>query len=118
MAWSVVPATVIGRWPSVVSRARAHAAERLGDPLHRPPRERLVARQLEAPAVLAREDPGDEADERAGVRAVDRAPRRMQPAEPLAEDAQGLGAVLVDVDPERAHRPDRRLGVGGAAEAR
>ena len=44
-----------------------------------------------------------QADERAGVRAVDRPPRRTQAAQPLAEDAQRLGAVLVDVDAERAH---------------
>ena len=98
--------------------ARAHAAERLGDPTHRPPRERLVARQLEALTVLSGEDAGDQADERPGVRAVDRPPRRAQPTEALPEHAERVGAVLVDVDPERAHRRDRRLGVRGAAEAR
>ena len=98
--------------------ASAHAAERLGDPTHRPPRERLVARQLEALTVLSGEDAGDQPDERPGVRAVDRPPRRAQPTEALPEHAERVGAVLVDVDPEGAHRRDRRLGVRGAAEAR
>ena len=41
-----------------------------------------------------------------------------EPAEALAEDVQRVVVVLVDGDPERADRLDRRLGVGGAAEAR
>ena len=79
--------------------ASAHAAEWLGDPTHRPPRERLVARQLEALTVLSGEDAGDQPDERPGVRAVDRPPRRAQPTEALPEHAERVGAVLVDVHP-------------------
>ena len=52
------------------------------------------------------------------LRAVDRPAGRAQPAQALAEDAQRVVAVLVDRDAERAHRRDRRLGVGRAAEAR
>ena len=103
--------------PVVGLDARAHAAERLGDPLHRPGAERRVAGQLELLPVLAREDPGEQADERAGVGAVDRPARRGEAAQALAEDVQRVLAVLVDRDPEGAHRLDRRLGVGGAAEA-
>jgi hypothetical protein len=43
--------------------------------------------------------------------------RTSEPAEPLAEDAQRLGAVLVDVDSERPRGGDRRLGVRRAPEA-
>ena len=42
------PSTTSGAWPSVVSIGRAHPAQRLGDPLHRARRERLVADELEA----------------------------------------------------------------------
>ena len=42
---------------------------------------------------------------------------RDEPAQAVAVDAQRVVVVLVDRDPERAHRLDRRLGVGGAAEA-
>ena len=49
----------------------AHLRERPGDPLHRAPPERVVAGQLEATG-LAGEDPGQQADRRAGVAAVDR----------------------------------------------
>ena len=98
--------------------ARAHTAERLGDPPHRPPGERVVSHELEALTGLPGEDAGDQADERPGVRAVDRASRRTEAAEALAEHAERLGAVLVDVDAERAHRSDRRLGVRRAAEPR
>jgi hypothetical protein len=96
---------------------RSHATEGLGDPPHRPRRERVVAGELELLPVLAGKDAGEQPDERPRVRAVDRARRRREPAEPLPEDAQRVVTVLVDVDPERAHRRDRRLGVGGAAEA-
>ena len=91
--------------------------ERLGDPLHRPAAERGVAGELELLPLLAREDPGEQADERARVGAVDRPAGRDEPAQALAEDVQRVLAVLVDGDPERAHRLDRRLGVGRAAEA-
>ncbi len=97
--------------------AGAHAAQGLGDPFHRPPRERLVARQLER-ASLAREDAADQTHERAGVGAVDRAAGRPETVQAPPEDAQRVDVVLVDVDTEGAHRGHRGLGVGGAAEAR
>ena len=82
--------------------AGAHARERLGDPLHRPRAERRVADELELLPLLTRENAGEEPDERAGVAAVDRPARRLQPAQPLPEDAERVVAVLVDGDPERA----------------
>jgi hypothetical protein len=96
---------------------RPHRAQRLGDSLHRPSREGRVARQRELVSRLPGKDPGNQAHERARVRAVERRARRDEAADPLAEDAQGLGAVLVDLDPERPHRGDRRLGVRRASEA-
>ncbi len=45
-------------------------------------------------------------------------PGAVSAAEPLPEDAQRVLAVLVDVDPQRAHGCDGRLRVGRAAEAR
>ncbi len=97
---------------------RTHPAERVGDPSHRAPRERLVAGQLERLAYLSGQDPGDQAHERACVRAVDRPPGPAEAAQALAEDAQRAGPVLVDLHAERPHRGDRRLGVGRAAEPR
>ena len=96
---------------------RSHATERLGYPPHRPGRERVVARELERPS-LAREDAGQQADERPCVAAVDRPIRSREPAKPPPEDPQRVVAVLVDVDAECPDRGDRRLGVGGAPEAR
>ena len=103
--------------PVVGLDAGAHAAERLGDPLHRPAAERGVAGELELLPLLAREDPGEEADEGARVGAVDRPAGSDEPSQALAEDVQRVLAVLVDGDPEGANRLDRRLGVGRAAEA-
>ena len=60
--------------------------------------------------------PGDEPNERAGVAAVDRPLRLAQPAQAHARDAHGVPA-LPHLDAERADGGDRRLGVGGAAEA-
>ena len=57
----------------------AHSPQRLGDPLHRAGAQRLVSGEREA-SRLAGEDPGQEPHQRAGVRAVDRAARRFQPA--------------------------------------
>ncbi len=94
----------------------AHRAQRLGDALHRPRPERLVAGELEA-AVLAGEDAREQARERAGVRAVDRPVRGAQPAQPDALDAELVVRGLLDHDAERAHCAERRLGVGRAPEA-
>ena len=97
---------------------RTHAAEGVGDPGHRAARQRVVAAQLERLPGLAGEDPGDQAHEGAGVRAVDRAAGPAEAAKALAEDAERVGAVLVDLHAERTHGRDRRLGVGRAAESR
>ena len=92
---------------------RAHPPQRLGDALHRPGRERLVARQRER-AVLEGEQPDDQPRERAGVAAVDRGD--CSPRRPSAVHDE-LVAVVVDLGAERAHRGERRLGVARAAEA-
>ena len=94
-----------------------HPAERLGDPRHRPARERPVAREREG-ALLPGEDPGEQPDERAGVRAVDRPRRGGEPREPLPAHEERVRTVLLDLDPEGAYRGDRRLGVRGAPETR
>ena len=95
---------------------RGHQPQRLGDPLHRPRAERLVAGELE-PALLPGEQAGKQAHQRARVAAVERLLRRCQAAQAAAEDAQRLGVGLVDADAEIADRLDRRLGVLGPAEA-
>ena len=63
--------------------AGAHPFERLRDPPHRPLRERRVARELELLADLTREDAGEQPDERARVRAVDRPPGAFRPPRPF-----------------------------------
>ena len=95
----------------------AHPAERLGDAFHRPSGERRVADELE-PALLAGEDAGEQAHERARVPAVDRRGRRAQPVRPDTCNTQRVDVLLHDVDPERADRGDRRLRVGRASEPR
>ena len=95
---------------------RAHPTQRLGDALHRAPGQRLVADELE-PALLAGDEAGEQAHERARVAAVDRRVGRAQPAEPDAAHAHDVVAVFDDLDPERANRRDGRLRVGGAPEA-
>ncbi len=44
-------------------------------------------------------------------------PGRAQAAKPRAADADDVDFLILDLDTERAHRRDRRLGVAGAAEA-
>jgi hypothetical protein len=80
---------------------RAHGAQGLRDPLHRPPRERLVADELEAP-VLPGEDSRQEAHERSRVAAVERAGGLSQPAQARAADPHAL-AVDLDFRSERPH---------------
>ena len=92
-----------------------HPAERLGDPRHRAARERSVAREREG-AALPGEDPGEQPDERAGVGAVDRPVRGGEPRDARSAHEQRVRPLLLDLDPERAHRGDRRLRVRGAAE--
>ena len=94
--------------------ARAHAAERLGDPAHRPQGQRLVARELEA-SLLPGDDPGQQAEQCAGVAGGDRP--RLQAAQSDTVDDELVVGDVVDLDAERAHGVDRRLGVGRAAEA-
>ena len=94
----------------------AHPAERLRDALHRTRAQRLVTGQLEA-ALLAGEDPRQESHQRARVAAVDRLLRGDQAAESAAEDAQRVRVRLVDPDPQRADRSERRLRVVRATEA-
>ena len=107
---------------------RAHPAQRLGDPLHRPARERLVADELEA-ALLAGEDAREQAHERAGVAAVDRLVGRPQPAQADAVDADvstsssststpsaRTAAIADSVSPERPKPRITRLAVRDRAE--
>ena len=94
----------------------AHLPERLGDPLLRPARERLVADELESP-VLAGENSGGKPHDRPRVAEVERPVRRTQPAQADAADANRLGAVVVDLRPELPHDRERRLRVRRAPEA-
>jgi len=91
--------------------ARAHAAQRLADALHRARRQRLVAGQLEAPRPACKQT-GEESHQRPRVRAVDRARTQLT----SVDEKLVLGEVF-DRDAERADRVDARLRVAGAAEA-
>ena len=67
--------------------------------------------------ALPGDDPRQQPEQRAGVRAVDRRIRRAQAPQPDAVHAQLLVAELLDLDAERAHRVDGRHRVGGAPES-
>ena len=77
---------------------RAHPPQRLGDALHRPRGERLVADELE-PSLLAGDESGEEPHERARVAAVDRARPARAGHEPDAVNAQHVHLVLDDLAP-------------------
>ena len=94
----------------------AHLPQRLGDPLLRSARERLVADQLE-PTLLAGEDARREAQDRPRVSEVERLLRRTQAAQADSADANRLGAVVVDLDPELPDDRERRLRVRRSPEA-
>ena len=79
------PVIRTGGSPSVVSIAHAHLGQRVGDAPHRPAADALVAVQRER-ALLAGQQAGQQAHQRAGVADVDRALRRAQPAEADAVD--------------------------------
>ena len=81
------PSIASGRCPSAVD-TRTHPGERLGDPGHRPRGQRFVAPELELLPGLPGEDPGEQADERARVAAVDRPVRRAQPPKADTRDPQ------------------------------
>ena len=95
------PRPTSGAWPSVVSTRRAHPAERLGDALHRPRRERRVADELEA-ARLA----GEHA-RRAGASASRRCRSRSRPRASQAPQADAVHAQRVDVLLDRPRRRAR-----------
>ena len=103
---------------SPLHRERQVAVGRLdtcAHPLHRPAGERVVAGERER-AVLPREDPCEQADERARIPAVDRTAGRVQAREAAAAHHERVHALLGDLHAERAHRGDRRLRVGRAPE--
>ena len=99
----------------MAASAHAHQPERLGDPVERPPGERLVADQLEA-ARLAGEDAREQPDQGARVAAVDRAVWLVQGAQAAARDPQHV-AVVGDGYAEAPHGGGRREGVLRAPEA-
>ena len=85
---------------------RAHLTQRIGDPVERAPRERLVSDELEAPA-LAGQETRQEAHEGAGVPAVDR-PRRLAEAPETDSGDVNTVAVELHLGSERPGRVDRR----------
>jgi hypothetical protein len=95
---------------------RAHPLERLGDAIHGPRSQRLVAGHLEA-ALLAGEDPGEESHQRAGVAGVDRLVGSPKAAHPHAADDELVVGDVVDLNPEGPRGVDSRQSVGGATEA-
>ena len=95
--------------------ARSHRPQRLRDPLHGPPAERVVPGQHEA-ALLARQDAGEEPHERARVPAVEWPGRLAQPAEPDTADADPF-PLHGHVRAQSAHSRGRRERVLGGAEA-
>ena len=100
------PSIVSGACPSVVSIAAPIRAQRLGDALHRPRRESDSSPVSSNRPSWPGEQAGQQAHQRAGVAAVDRLGRRLQAAQPGAEDAE---RVVVDlVDARRRARGRRR----------
>ena len=93
---------------------RTHLPQRLVDP-HRPRRERLVADERE-PAVLAGEDPAQQAKHGAGVAAVDRAGGRDEATQAAPFDPNRPELRLVHLGAELAHGLERRVRIGGVAE--
>ena len=115
-----------GRWPGHDDRGRAarhrvdvgaHRREGPGDPGHRPAAQRLVAVEHRPVAALAHQDAGQQADEGAGVQAVDDG-RRAQPAKADAVQLDAVTEVPARRDPAgfhrcRAWRPCRRSPAAG-----
>ena len=85
------------------SRAGAPICRAGGDAVDRAPAQRLVAGQLEA-TLLAARMPGEQAQRRAGVAAVERSVRLAQPAQADAFDSQRVDVVLVTVTPSARRR--------------
>jgi hypothetical protein len=94
---------------------RAHLTQRLVG-ADGAARERLVASQFETVPVLAGEDPAEQAQDGAGVAAVDRAGRFDEAAKTAAGDADGGLVRLGDTGSEGANGLERGVGVGGVAE--
>ena len=88
---------------------RIHGQERLGDTSHRPGPDRLVAVEHERALLLARQQAGEQADQRAGVADVDRAGGRLRrSAEAEAGDLDVERAGACRLGPDRgAERLDR-----------
>ena len=93
------------------AQLRAHQAQRLGDPVDRAPADRLVAVERERAALLRRQPAGQQAQQRARVAHVDRPIRFARLAQAGAAHDHLLAAQLHQ-RAERAHRLQRRVGVG------
>ena len=102
--------------PVVRRDVSAHPPQRLGDALHRPCAQRVVAGQDEA-SLLPRQHAGKEADQGAGVRAVDGVVRRAQSPKADTVDEELVVAELLHLDAERTHRVHGRHRVVRPAEA-
>ena len=81
-----------------------------------PRRERRVADEVE-PSLLPGKDAGEQTEHGAGVLAVDRLLRRVQPPEPAALDAHDILGRLGHFDAEGAYGSDRGVRVGCVPEA-
>ena len=103
------------RPPLVRLDARTHPPQRLVDP-NRPRGKRLVADELEA-AVLAGEDPAEQAKHRAGVAAVDRSLGRDESAQPAASDPDRSRLWLAHLHSERTQGLESRVRVRSVTEA-
>ena len=94
----------------------AHGAQRLGDPLHGPARQRGIADQRRIKA-LPGQQAHRQAHRRAGVAHVERGVGRLQPPQSHALQADPPGARRLDRDTHRPHRVQRRQAVGARQEA-
>ena len=115
-------------WPSVVSTARAHRAQRLGDAAHRPRAERLVADQLEPLPCWPASRPGKQPHRVPALpqsigAAGARSPRGPTPGRAASSPSFSTSTPSARTARERrpvsAERPKpaiRRLAVGDRAE--
>jgi hypothetical protein len=95
--------------------ARAHRHERLGDPPHRPRRQRGIAHQ-HAVEALAGQQPGQQTHRGTGIAAIQRAIGRLQTVDANAMDDAHARLRRIDAHPQLAKDRHGRTRVGAFEE--
>jgi hypothetical protein len=94
---------------------RAHAAQRAGDASHGAAAN-LRGAVEEADELLPDQQPGEHADRRAGVAAVEHVVRLLQAVKPRPWTISSVGVMHVDLHAQLAHHADRRAAVAAVEE--